>query len=301
MTENQYEVLAQDIDYDPADIDTEDQHDNKNTQHQHKPETKYSPKVKNNSKKKPQQKNRTSDNTVSIDSNATNQNIVNNSVTDTCNNNIGKSEEIAKSRSTKQKNEIGKRGKENKKSNEKSIGIHHDNKPVNSKKVENVQDENQSVKETINNSYMKNPDHTEPEPEQETVTKIKTVKSKPKNVHIVMKQTPLDDSTESSAFRKRILNNILGPLFEDMNLIFTLATDQNRRVICNKLLKLHMKTAQYEEKLKKAPNLKSMKVIDIELEKLFNTFIRDPDFMSLIRKKSNFYIEPRQNSLNINP
>ena len=49
---------------------------------------------------------------------------------------------------------------------------------------------------------------------------------------------------------------------------------------------------QYQEKLKKAPNLRSIKVIDIEIEKLFQSFIGEPNFMFLLNEDSNFYIEP---------
>ena len=44
--------------------------------------------------------------------------------------------------------------------------------------------------------------------------------------------------------------------------------------------------------IKSAPNLKSLKVVDIELEKLFDEILGEPMFTSLIGEHSNFYIKP---------
>ena len=92
--------------------------------------------------------------------------------------------------------------------------------------------------------------------------------------------------------RNQILDNVYKPLLEDLDIGIAQAQYLQQKYDEIKVVQLRSSQMKMLPAIKSAPNLKSLKVVDIELEKLFDEILGEPVFTSLISKHSDFYIEP---------
>ena len=118
---------------------------------------------------------------------------------------------------------------------------------------------------------------------------------KSKNSKIKMKPTTSENRNEFFAYRNQLLNNVCEPLIEEMQY----ALSQAKRIRSKKaeevIQDLQLSWNQARNKLKAVPNIKSLKIIDYDIEQLYNKSFATHEFTSLLDENSNFYVTPTTN------
>ena len=85
------------------------------------------------------------------------------------------------------------------------------------------------------------------------------------------------------------MNNIYDPLLEDLEIAIAQAQYLKCKQDEAKLIGMRSSWMSYLPILKSVPNLKSLKVLDLEIEKSFDKIFGETEIMSLIGENSNFY------------